>query len=145
MTTKGTKKNSFATKAVRHGTTRSIFGEHSEAIFQTSSFILIPLKRPLRDSLEIKMGQFIRDSPTPILRCLKKDWPLLKTQKPVAQLHWYERYNAYMPYFLKSGDRILATPSLFGATIQAFETVVKKFDIGIDYAHLTDSTDWKQN
>ncbi|GIR48304.1 MAG: hypothetical protein CM15mP58_04010 [Burkholderiaceae bacterium] len=45
--------------------------------------------------------------------------------------------------FLKSGDRILATPSLFGATIQAFETVVKKFDIGIDYAHLTDSTDWE--
>ena len=85
MTTKGTKKNSFATTAVRHGTTRSVFGEHSEAIFQTSSFIFNTAEEPLRDSLEIKMGLFIRDSLTPTLRCLKKDWPLLKTQKPVAQ------------------------------------------------------------
>ena len=61
----------------------------------------------------------------------------------MRNLDWYERYNAYMPYFFKIWRSHTSTPSLFGATIQAFETVVKKFDIGIDYARLTDSTDWE--
>ena len=144
MTIKGNKKNSFATKAVRHGTTRSIFGEHSEAIFQTSSFIF--------NTAEEAAQRFSGDQDGPIYSRFTNpntemfEERLASLENAEASCATSTGMSAIMLTcltFLKSGDRILATPSLFGATIQAFETVVKKFDIGIDYARLTDSTDWE--
>ena len=144
MTAKGTKKNSFATKAVRHGTTRSVFGEHSEAIFQTSSFIF--------DTAEEAAQRFSGDQDGPIYSRFSNpntemfEERLASLENAEASCATSTGMSAIMLTclpFLKSGDRILATPSLFGATIQAFETVVKKFNIGVDYARLTDNTDWK--
>jgi len=56
MTTKKTPTSStrrdlrFATRAVRAGTTRSEYGEHSEAMFLTSSFcvLMTPSRPPVR-------------------------------------------------------------------------------------------------
>ena len=47
--------------------------------------------------------------------------------------------------FLKSGDEILTTPSLFGATLQLFDNVLKKFNVSIKYVSLIDLQEWENS
>ena len=139
------KKNSFSTRAVRNGTKRSFFGEHSEAIYQTSSFVFDTAEEAAQKFSGDQEGLIYSRFTNPNTEMFEERLASLEgAEAGCATSTGMGAIMLTCMTFLKSGDRILATPSLFGATIQLFETMLKKFNIGVDYARLTDIADWER-
>ena len=135
----------FATNGVRFGTKRSEFGEHSEAIFQTSSFVFKTAK-DAEDHFSGNSSGFIYSRFTnPTVEMFEERLAKLENAESCcATGSGMAAIFLLCLTFLRSGDRVLTTPSLFGATIQGFETILKKFGVQIDYANLTDIEDWSK-
>ncbi|OUV02720.1 MAG: O-succinylhomoserine sulfhydrylase [Betaproteobacteria bacterium TMED82] len=134
----------FSTKAVRAGSYRSQAGEHSEGIYVTSSFVF--------KSAHEAHSRFIGDDPGMVysrfsnpstdmfekrLACLENAEDCVSTSSGMSAI------LCCCLAFLKSGDEILTTPSLFGATIQLFNSILPRYGITVKYVRLTNNQEWK--
>lgn len=133
------------TLAVRGGTVRSQFNEHSEAMFLTSSFVF--------DSAAQAAARFRGEEPGMIYaRFTNPTVNMLETR--LAALEGAERCVAFssgmaailatVMGLMKAGEHIVASRSIFGSTVQLFSNILGRFGIETTYVSPTDPEDWRK-
>ena len=131
------------TLAVRAGTVRSQFHEHSEAMFLTSSFTF--------DSAAQAAARFIGEEPgniysrftNPTVTMFEERLAAMEgAEQCIATASGMAAILACFMGLLKSGDHIVASRSLFGATVNLFGGILKKFGIVTTFVSATDVSEW---
>jgi len=133
----------FNTLAVRAGTERSSFGEHSEAMYLTSSFVFEDAEEAARRFQNLEPGMVYSRFTNPSVQMFEARLAALEgAEDCVATASGMSAILAVCLGHLRTGDEILTTPSLFGATLQLFENYLKKFGINVWMVPLTDAAAW---
>jgi len=133
----------FATRAVRGGTQRSDFGEHSEALYLTSSFVFDDAQQAADRFQNRESGMVYSRFSNPSVQMFEERLASLENaERCVATSSGMAAILATCLGLLKAGDHVVSTPSLFGATIQLFDNTLRKFGVPVDYVPLTDSQAW---
>ncbi len=131
------------TLAVHAGTVRSQFNEHSEAMFLTSSFVF--------DSAAQAAARFIGEEPgniysrftNPTVTMFEERLAALEgAEQCVATASGMSAILACCMGLLKSGDHIVASRSIFGATVNLFGTIFKRFGVETTFVSATDVSAW---
>ena len=113
----------FDTLAVRAGQQRSQFNEHSEALYLTSSYVF--------DSAAQAAARFSGEEPGNVYSRFTNP-TVTMLQDRLAALEGAEGMAAILSMImalLKSGDHIVASQSIFGATQQMLGNILPKFGI----------------
>lgn len=134
----------FSTRAVRAGHERTAEGEHSEAIFTTSSFAF--------DSAEQAAARFAGDEPgniysrftNPTVRTFEQRLAAMEgAECAVGTASGMSAILATFMALLESGDHIVSSRSIFGTTRVLFNKYLSKFGLKTDYVPLTDLDAWE--
>lgn len=134
----------FETRAIRAGTERSDFGEHSEALYLSSSFVFEDAAEAARRFQNIEPGMVYSRFTNPSVQMFEARLAALEgAEDCVATASGMSAILALCLGCLKAGDEIVTTGSLFGATIQLFDNFMTKFGVGVRYVPLTDPQAWK--
>lgn len=142
--TKPTSQLGFETRAVREGTMRSEFGEHSEALYLTSSFVFEDAEEAARRFQNLEPGMVYSRFTNPSVQMFEQRLASLEeAQDCVATASGMSAILSVCLGLLKSGDEIVTTGSLFGATIQLFDNFMRKFGVGIKYVDLSRPEEWE--
>ena len=120
----------FDTLAVRAGQVRSQFGEHSEAMYLTSSFVFEnAAQAAARFSGELPGRVYARFT-NPTLTMLQERLAALEGgQRSVATASGMSAILATIMALLQAGDHIVSSRSIFGATQQLFANIIGKFAV----------------
>jgi O-succinylhomoserine sulfhydrylase len=132
------------TLAVRAGTVRSQFNEHSEAMFLTSSFVF--------GSAAEAAARFKGEAPGPIYARFTNPTVQMMEAR-LAALEGAERCVAFasgmaailatVMGLMKAGEHIVASRSIFGSTVQLFSNILGRFGIETTYVSPTDPAAWR--
>lgn len=132
------------TLAVRAGTARSQFNEHSEAMFLTSSFVF--------SSAAEAAARFKGEQPGPIYARFTNPTVSMMEER-LAALEGAERCVAFasgmaailatVMGLMKAGEHIVASRSIFGSTVQLFSNILGRFGIETTYVSPTDPAEWR--
>ena len=134
----------FETRAVRDGTMRSEFGEHSEALYLTSSFVFDDAEEAARRFQNLEPGMVYSRFTNPSVQMFEQRLASLEeAQDCVATASGMSAILSVCLGLLKSGDEIVTTGSLFGATIQLFDNFKTKFGVGVKYVDLSRPEEWE--
>jgi len=134
----------FDTLAVRAGQVRSSEGEHSEAIFTTSSYVF--------DSAAAAAARFAGDEPgniysrftNPTVRTFEERLAALEgAEACVATSSGMAAILSTCPGLLKSGDHIVSSRSVFGSTTVLFTDYMAKLGIETSFVNLADFSNWE--
>ena len=134
----------FETRAVRAGQLRTAEGEHSEAIFPTSSYVF--------DSAASAAARFSGDQPgniysrftNPTVRTFEQRLASLEGgESCVATSSGMAAILATCAALLKSGDHIVSSHSIFGTTTALFTNYLARFGINTTFVPLVDNAAWE--
>ena len=133
---------SLETLSIRAGINRSQYGENSQALFLTSSFIC----GSAAEAAELFSGQkegFIYSRFTnPTVDAFQKRLAALEgAEYAVATASGMSAIMACMMGLLSAGDHVVVSQSVFGATVQLFN-ILGRFGIEVTYAKATDPASW---
>lgn len=135
----------FATRAVRAGTTRSDFGEHSESIYLTSSFVFDDAEQAARRFQNKEAGVVYSRFTNPSVQMFESRLASLEgAERCVATGSGMSAILATCMGLLKAGDHIVSSSSLFGATVQLFDNFLAKFGVPTSYVSQTDPASWEK-
>ncbi|MBT9540066.1 O-succinylhomoserine sulfhydrylase [Thiobacillus sp.] len=132
------------TLAVRAGSVRSQFNEHSEALFLTSSFVF--------GSAAEAAARFKGEQPGPIYARFTNPTVSMMEER-LAALEGAERCVAFasgmaailatVMGLMKAGEHVVASRSIFGSTVQLFSNILGRFGIETTYVSPTDPGEWQ--
>lgn len=132
------------TLAVRAGIERSQFNEHSEALFLTSSFVFDNAEQAAKRFIGEEPGNIYARFTNPTVTMFEERLAALEgAEQCVATASGMSAILATCMAHLKAGDHIIASRSLFGATINTFNNYFKKFGVETTYVSATDVAEWK--
>ena len=143
------KKYQTATQAVRAGQQRTEFREHSEALFLTSSFVFDTAAQAAAtfsgDPKE-SAGSFIysRFSNPTVSMFQDRLAALEGAESCVATASGMSAILATAMALLKSGDHIVCSNAVFGATVQLFGTIFSRFGVETTFVSPTNVSEWKR-
>ncbi|PTQ84592.1 O-succinylhomoserine sulfhydrylase [Nitrosomonas ureae] len=132
------------TLALHTGIHRSQFNEHSEAMYLTSSFVF--------DSAAQAAARFSGDEPgniysrftNPTVTAFEERLAVLEgAETCIATSSGMSAILACVMGLLSAGDHIIASRSLFGATVNLFNNILKKFNIETTFVSATDVHSWQ--
>lgn len=130
---------SFDTLAVRTGTARSQFGEHSEALYLTSSFVFENAAQAAARFSGEQPGNVYARFTNPTVTMLQDRLAALEgAERCVATASGMSAILATVMALMKAGEHIVASRSLFGATQQLFGNILSRFGIDTTYVAATD-------
>lgn len=133
------------TLAVRGGYHRTDEGEHSEAIFTTSSYVY----RSAADAADHfngnKKGNVYSRHTNPTVRAFERRLALLENgERCVATASGMGAILTMCLAYLKAGDHLLCAKQLFGSSVALFDTYFKAFGIEVSYVDCFDNDAWTQ-
>ena len=132
------------TLAVRAGAVQSQFGENSEALFLTSSFTFESAAQAAARFIGEEPGNIYSRFTNPTVTMFEERLAALEgAEQCVATASGMSAILACVMGLLKSGDHIVASRSIFGATINLFNNVIKKFGVETTYVSATDVSEWQ--
>jgi O-succinylhomoserine sulfhydrylase len=132
------------TLAVHAGTVRSQFGEHSEALFLTSSFVFENAAQAAARFIGEQPGNIYSRFTNPTVTMFEERLAALEgTEQCIATASGMSAILACVMGLLKAGDHIVASRSLFGATVNLFNNIIKKFGVETSYVSATDVAEWQ--
>src|SRR3990167_1481589 len=132
------------TLAVRAGAVQSQFGENSEALFLTSSFTFESAAQAAARFTGEEPGNIYSRFTNPTVTMFEERLAALEgAEQCVATASGMSAILACVMGLLKSGDHIVASRSIFGATINLFNNVIKKFGVETTYVSATDVSEWQ--
>lgn len=118
------------TLAVRSGTERSQFGEHSEALYLTSSFVFKSAAQAAARFANQEPGNIYSRFTNPTVTMLEHRLAALEgAECCVATASGMSAILATAMGLLKSGDHIVCSAGVFGATVQLFGGILKRFGV----------------
>jgi O-succinylhomoserine sulfhydrylase len=132
------------TLAVRAGTVRSQFGEHSEALFLTSSFVFENAAQAAARFIGEEPGNIYSRFTNPTVTMFEERLAAMEgAEQCVATASGMSAILACVMGVLKAGDHIIASQSLFGSTVNLFNNIIKKFGVETTYVSATDVAQWQ--
>jgi O-succinylhomoserine sulfhydrylase len=132
------------TLAVRSGTLRSEYGEHSEALFLTSSFVFENAAQAAARFIGEQPGNIYSRFTNPTVSMFEERLASLEgAEQCVATASGMSAILACVMGLLKSGDHIVASHSLFGSTVNLFGNVISKFGVETSFVSATDVAAWQ--
>ena len=132
------------TLAVHAGTVRSQFGEHSEALFLTSSFVFENAAQAAARFIGEQPGNIYARFTNPTVTMFEERLAAMEgADQCIATASGMSAILACVMGLLKTGDHIVASRSVFGATINLFNNVIGKFGVTTTYVSATDVAEWQ--
>jgi O-succinylhomoserine sulfhydrylase len=140
-----TKTYQIATKGVRAGTARTEFQEHSEALFLTSSFVFKDARQAAARFAGEDEGMVYTRYTNPTVSMFQERLAALEgAESCVATASGMAAILATAMVHLKSGDHVVCSNAVFGATIQLFNTILARFGIETSYVSPTKVEEWER-
>jgi O-succinylhomoserine sulfhydrylase len=131
------------TRAVRAGTERSAFNEHSEALFLTSSFVFENAAQAAARFSGAEPGYVYSRFSNPTVSMFERRLASLEgAEDCLATASGMAAIMATCLAMLKSGDHVICAANVFGATVQLFSTVLARFGVDVSYVRATDPEAW---
>ncbi len=135
----------FSTRAIRLGHRRGSEGEQSEPIYATSSFVFDSAAQAAARFSGEEVGNVYSRYTNPTVRIFEERLAALEEgERCVGTASGMSAILATFMSLLKGGDHIVASRSLFGATIVLLETILARFGVSTTFVPLTDMEAWKQ-
>ena len=132
------------TLAVRAGQERSQFGEHSEALYLTSSFVFMDAAQAARRFSGEEEGNVYSRFTNPTVAMFAERLAALEgAEDCVATASGMAAIMALVLAHLKNGDHIVASSGLFGATVQLFSNILPRTGITTAFVPQTDPAAWE--
>ncbi|HEU4622524.1 MAG TPA: O-succinylhomoserine sulfhydrylase [Burkholderiaceae bacterium] len=132
------------TLAVRAGTERTPFGEHSEGLFMTSSFVFKSAAEAAARFSNQEPGNVYSRFTNPTVTMFERRLAALEGGEAcIATSSGMSAILTMCLGLLQAGDHIVASAGLFGASVQLFNTLLGKFGITTTYASTTDVSAWR--
>lgn len=132
------------TRAVRAGTVRSQFNEHSEALFLTSSFVFDSAEQAARRFAGQEEGYVYSRFSNPTVRMFEQRLAELEGgQDCLATASGMSAILTLCLAHLKAGDHVVCGSNVFGATVQLFSNVLARFGIEASYVQGSDPAAWR--
>jgi O-succinylhomoserine sulfhydrylase len=135
----------FDSLAVRAGTHRSQFNEHSEGLYLTSSFVFRDAAEAARRFQGEDPGMVYSRYTNPTVRMFEERLAALEgAETCVATASGMSAILACVMAMMKSGEHIVASQSVFGATVQLFNGVLKRFGVETSFVAAGDIEAWRE-
>jgi len=132
------------TLAVRAGAVQSQFGENSEALFLTSSFTFESAAQAAARFIGEQPGNIYSRFTNPTVAMFEERLAAMEgAEQCVATASGMSAILACVMGLLKAGDHIVASQSIFGATVNLFNNIIKKFGVETTYVSATDVSEWQ--
>lgn len=131
------------TIAVRGGYHRSDEGEHSEAIFTTSSYVYESAADAAAHFDGRKKGSIYSRHTNPTVRTFERRLAALEEgERAVATASGMGAILTMCMAYLESGDHLLAAKQLFGSSVALFDNYMVKYGVSVTYVDCFDNDAW---
>src|SRR5512132_1732916 len=118
------------TLAVRGGIERTHFGEHSEPLFLTSSFVFETAAQAAARFGNQEPGNIYSRFTNPTVKVFEDRLAALEgAECCIATASGMSAILATAMGLLKAGDHVLCSAGVFGATVQLLGTIMKRFGV----------------
>lgn len=135
----------FDTLAIRAGHERTNEGEHSEAIFPTSSFTFKSAAEAAARFANEVPGNIYSRMTNPTVRYFQERLAALEGgESCVATSSGMAAILAVMLGVLKAGDHIVCSRSVFGTTVVLLQTYMTRFNVSVTFVNLSHLEAWEQ-
>lgn len=132
------------TLAVRAGTVRSQFNEHSEALFLTSSFVFANAAEAAARFKGEQPGPIYARFTNPTVSMMEVRLAALEgAERCVAFATGMAAILATVMGLMKAGEHIVASRSIFGSTVQLFSNILARFGVETTFVSPTDVEEWR--
>ena len=136
--------NKFNTNAVRAGINMTEEGEHSEAMFLTSSFVFENAQQASDRFKNVEKGNVYSRFTNPTVRVFEERLASLEeAEQCVATSSGMSAILSLFMSLCQPGDHIVVSRSIFGTTVQLFNNILKRWGIDISYVDLKEDLEWK--
>lgn len=134
-----------ATKGVRAGQARTEFREHSEALFLTSSFVFETAAQAAASFAGSESGFVYSRFSNPTVSMFQDRLAALEgAQACVATSSGMSAILATAMALLKSGEHVVCSNAVFGATVQLFGSILSRFGVETTFVSPTKVADWER-
>jgi O-succinylhomoserine sulfhydrylase len=132
------------TLALHTGIHRSQFNEHSEALYLTSSFVFDSAAQAAARFSGAESGNIYSRFTNPTVTAFEERLAALeRAEACVATSSGMSAILACVMGLLSAGDHVIASRSLFGATVSLFNNILKRFNIDTTFVSATDVAAWE--
>ena len=132
------------TLAVRTATARSPWGEHSEALYLTSSFVQSDCESAARRFANEEPGYTYTRTANPTVASFERRLAAMEgTQCAVATSTGMSAILLMALTVLKSGDHVVASQSMFGSTLKLLGSEMTRFGVETTFVSQTDVRAWE--
>jgi len=139
------KEHQLSTKGVRAGTLRSEFQEHSEALYLTSSFVFDNAEQAATRFAGTEDGMVYSRYTNPTVAMFQARLAALEgAESCVATASGMAAILTAAMTHLKSGDHIVCSRAVFGATIQLFNNILARFGVETSFVSPTRVEEWQK-
>ena len=137
-------KYSPETLAVRAGQERSQFGEHSEALYLTSSFVFSSAAQAAARFSGEEEGNVYSRFTNPTVSVFQERLAALEgAEACIATGSGMSAILSLIMALCSSGDHVVASTGLFGATQQLLGTIMPRFGVTTSFVAQTDIGAWQ--
>jgi O-succinylhomoserine sulfhydrylase len=134
----------FDTQAIRAGSLQSEFGENSEAIFLTSSYVFDSSSQAAARFAGNEPGNIYSRFTNPTVTMFQDRLAALEgSEACVATSSGMSAILATIMGLCSTGDHIVASRSIFGTTVQLFSNILKRWGLDVTFVSLTNLNEWE--
>jgi len=134
----------ITTAAVRAGHTRTHEGEHSEAIFSTSSFVFESAAQAAARFQNKEPGNVYSRFTNPTVRTFEQRLAAMEGGECcVATSSGMAAIMATCVALLAPGDHVVAASGMFGSTTQLFKKYITRMGNTVEFAQIDNVNDWR--
>ena len=138
------KNKNFETDAVRAGIERSKFGEHSEGLFLTSSFVFKNAQEASNRFSGEEPGNVYSRFTNPTVKVFEERLAALEgADQCIATSSGMSAILATFMALCKPGDHVVVSKSIFGTSVQLFNNFLAKWGLNISFVDLPDLNAWE--
>lgn len=132
------------TLAIRAATPRSQYGEHSEALFLTSSFVQPDSENSAHNFAHPQDGYTYTRTANPTVASLERRLAALEgAEAAAATASGMSAILLLALGLLKAGDHVVCSQSMFGSTIRLLGTDMARFGVETSFVPQTDLSAWR--
>lgn len=135
----------FNTKAIRTGHWRTIEGEHSEPIFETSSYVYADCaESEAAFAGQIESNVYSRFTNPTVAVFERRLAALELAEGAVATASGMAGLLAICLTFLEAGDHVVCSRSVFGSTVTLLRNFFVKFGVEVSFVPVSVTAEWER-
>ncbi|MDA8445730.1 O-succinylhomoserine sulfhydrylase [Paracidovorax valerianellae] len=132
------------TLAVREAIPRSVYGEHSEALYLSSSFVQPDAATAARRFAGEEDGYTYTRTANPTVTSFERRLAALEgTESAIGTATGMSAILLMCLALLKTGDHVICSRSMFGSTIKLIGGELSRFGVQATFVPQTDAAAWK--